>query len=138
MEDLTKKEEAREEKKQPPKQKTKVIVHKDFYCTSSRKIPKKRQATNDDIGLNRNQHSGSDSLLWPPTPTLLKTVEFDKIKLYSFIHLNNLRLSQAKLRFKLGLVSIIQIFIRKLAKIFSSFIHSFKSLSKYCINLFIH
>ena len=81
--------------------------------------------------------------------------------MYSFIHLNNLRLSQAKLRFKLGLISIIHIFIRKLAKIcihlkkfqnivfiYSfikkiakisySFIHSFKKLLKYHIHLFIH
>ena len=35
---------AREEKKQHPKQKTKIIAHKYFDCTPSRKTPKKRQA----------------------------------------------------------------------------------------------
>ena len=62
----------REEKNRHLKQKTKVIAHKYFDCTPSRKTPRKRQATNDDIGLNMNQHSGRDSLLCPPTPTILR------------------------------------------------------------------
>ena len=51
----------REKKKQHLKQKTKVIAHKYFDCTPSRKTPNKRQATNDDIGVNMKEHSGSDS-----------------------------------------------------------------------------
>ena len=51
-------EAATAEKKHPPMQKTKVIAHKNFDCMPSRKTPNKRQATNDDIGLNMNEHLG--------------------------------------------------------------------------------
>ena len=71
IENRTKMEAATAEKKQPPKQKTKVITHKNFDCTPSRKTPNKRQATNDDIGLNMNEPLGSDSF---------------HIFVYSFIH----------------------------------------------------
>ena len=54
-------EEVREKKKQHPKQKTKIIAHKCCDCTPSRKTPNKRQATNNDIGLNMKEHLGSDS-----------------------------------------------------------------------------
>ena len=54
-------EAATAEKKQLPKQKPKVIAHKNFDCTPSRKTPNKRQAMNKDIGLNMKEHSGSDS-----------------------------------------------------------------------------
>ena len=58
IEDLIKWKESEKKKKQHPKQKTKGIAHKFFDCTPSRKTPNKRQATNDDIGLNMNEHLG--------------------------------------------------------------------------------
>ena len=61
IENCTKMEAATAEKKQLPKQKPKVIAHKNFDCMPSRKTPNKRQATNDDIGLNIKEHSGSNS-----------------------------------------------------------------------------